>query len=251
MKRGIYLFIREWRGIAKHPLESLTLPVSRIDAALWQKYGRGAAGALLLSLLAPLMLLSESRLKETIGTLFNGCLFVIDVRESHIAGRVEVLAYMSGQTPDYLNLTFRAQNGLINNLKFTSGVLVKPATDFSSLVLHPMAGQSCPGKLCETPQLILKPTEQMTIRLPYPSSNFDYVFTAHLSATQSSRAAPDRLSVFSIADATKVETCRVEAPNVFNLLVRLDKLQRFFAYCAILFIGSILVFVFKRWGDKS
>ena len=220
-------------------------------AALWKKYGRGAIGALVLSLLAPLTLLSESRLKETIDTLFNGCLFVVEVRESQTPDRVEVLGYMSGKTPDYINLTFRAHKEMINTLRFTNGVLVKPATDFSSLVLHPMAGQPCPGKLCETPQLILNPTEQMTIRLPYPSSNFDYVFTAQLSDPKSSRAAADRMSVFSIADATKAETCRVEAPNAFNALVRLDKFQRFIAYCAILLLGTILVIVFKRWGEKS
>lgn len=218
---------------------------------LWHKYGRGAIAALLLSLLAPLTILSESRLKETIDALFNGCLFVIDVGPGTGPGRIDVRGYMSGKTPEYLNLTFRARQGQIKLLRFSSGVLVAAPTDFSSLVLHPMAGQTCPGKLCESPQLILNPTEQMTIRLPYPSSNFDYVFTTEMSDARSAAPTTDRLLVFSLADATKSDTCRVEAPNFFNVLVRLDKWQRFIAYCGILLVGTLLLVIFKRWGDKS
>ena len=70
MRRGFYLFVREWRGMVRRPMGSVASPQSGANAvaadvhrvtaaALWKKYGRGAVGALVLSLLAPLTLLSE------------------------------------------------------------------------------------------------------------------------------------------------------------------------------------------------
>ncbi|KQU80821.1 MULTISPECIES: hypothetical protein [unclassified Rhizobacter] len=205
---------------------------------------------MLLALVAPLTLLSETRLKEAVETVFGGCLFVLEVADTATVNQVEVRGYMTGKTPDSIDLTFRTRGELINKLRFRDGILVEPATAFSSLLLHPLAGQTCPGKLCEAPQTILKPTETMTIRLPYPSANFDYRFTAELSEPAKGRSAAGRLVVFSIADATKASTCRVEGPNPFNVMARLDKLQRFGAYCAILLAGTLLVMTFKRWGDK-
>ena len=253
MKPGIFLVVREWRGMRWRSIADRTPSDAQSPATtpMWQKYGRSAIAALLLALAGPFVLLSESRLKDTIDALFNGCLFVLEVRDVRDSDRAEVRAHLSGKTPEYLNLTFRARHGLINQLRFANGVLVESANEYSSLVLHPLAGQVCPGALCVTPQLILKPTEQMTIRLPYPSANFDYLFTAQLSEPVNATDIGTRLSVYSIADGSKAETCRVEMPNTFNWLVRLGRMQRFLAYCAMLFAATLLVMSFKKWGEKS
>jgi hypothetical protein len=259
VKPGIFLIVREWRGVRRRAADDTVSAATKgaqsaaspnATATLLQKYGRGAIATLLLALVGPFVLLSESRLKDTIDTVFNGCLFVVDVRDAHDSDRVEVHAHLSGKTPEYLNLTFRARQGLINRLRFANGILVESPNEFSSLVLHPLAGQVCPGGLCETPLRISKPTEQMTIRLPYPAANFDYVFTAQLSEPVNATDTSKRLFVYSLADGSRAETCRVEMPNLFNWLVRLGRMQRFLAYCAMLLAATALVMLFKKWGEK-
>jgi hypothetical protein len=232
---------------------SNTTPPSGLDwRSLWQKFGRAGLGATLVAVLTPLLLLSETRIKDTVEAVFGGCLFVIDVRPGATPDLVEVQGYMTGKPPTNLNLTFKARQGVINTLEFRNGVLVRAPTPYSSRVLHPLAGQKCPGELCRTPMEILKPAELMTIRLPSPSPSFDYLFDVRLSDTASAASPPDeRVAVYSIAGTSQDNVCRVESANAFNYLVRLDKIGRFVAYCMILLALTMLLIVFRAWKGQQ
>jgi len=207
---------------------------------------------MLIAILTPLLLLSETRIKESVESTVGGCILVLNLRAGRTPEIVEVVGYMAGKAPTTLDLTFQARHGLINLLEFKNGILVTAPTPYSSLVLHPKAGQVCPGALCLEPREIREPAQSMTIRLPNPSSSFDYLFSAHLSDTATQGEPVDeRLAVYSIGGTDQTNVCRVEPANIFNLLVRLDKAGRFAAYCLIIFGATVLLIIFKAWRSHD
>lgn len=211
-----------------------------------------SAVAVALAVLAPLTLLTETRLKESVVNFFSGCIFVIDVRPAEQPQTYTVLGYLSGQAPDKLDLTFQAPAGQrVQHIKFLSGMLGNTASPYQSLLLHPLAGQTCPGKLCEAPsapKTVLEPEPAVTIRLARPSVSSDYQFNVKLEVTVPSEAAKAvSLQVYSIADTAQAEGCRVERPNLFNWLMRQDKLGRFLAYSGLLFVFTMLVARLRPW----
>jgi hypothetical protein len=94
----------------------------------WTKFGRAGAGAMVLAILTPLVLLSETRIKEAIESIFAGCLFVVDIRPGQTANPIIVHGYMIGKPPAGLNLTFHARQELIERVEFKSGILASPPT---------------------------------------------------------------------------------------------------------------------------
>lgn len=207
---------------------------------------------MVLAILTPLVLLSETRIKEAIESIFAGCLFVVDVRQGQTSDQIIVHGYMTGKPPARLNLTFHARQDLIERVEFKSGILASPPTPYSSLVLHPKAGQSCPGDLCREPMEITEAARLMTFQLANPSPNFDYLFNVHMiGGSAPAKASDERLVVYSIAGADQIDACRVEPANMFNILTRLGKLERFVAYCLILFGITVLVMLFRTWRGSD
>ena len=159
---------------------------------------------------------------------------------------------MTGKPPAGLNLTFHAHQELIERVEFKSGILASPPTPYSSLVLHPKAGQSCPGDLCREPMEMTEPARLMTFPLADPSPNFDYLFNVHMnSGSTPAKTSEERLVVYSIAGVGQVDVCHVEPANIFNILTRLSKLERFGAYCLILFGITVLIMLFRTWRGSD
>src|SRR5258706_11457182 len=102
----------------------------------------------LLMILAPFVLFSETSAKRTIENWLQGCVVVL---EKHATSKrqVEVKAYMNGALPSKLPFSFNAPEVLIHQVEFRSTPDDLGNDPYSSLALHPLDRQTCPGHLCE------------------------------------------------------------------------------------------------------
>lgn len=216
-----------------------------------QNFLKPALATLLLAVAAPMLVLSETRVKALIDEAFGGCLFVLEKSAGSAPGTVDVQGYLSGKAPAALDLAFQARKGMVKRVEFRSGILASAPTPYSSLVLHPKAGQKCPGALCGGVNAILEPQPVLPVQLNEPSPNFDYRFHVELDAVETSGTLEDALVIYSIARAGQTDVCRVEPANMFNWIARLNKLQRFFVYCAALLVFAGLVLFFKQWRSTD
>lgn len=205
-------------------------------AAFVKDHGLLATGTIIVTVVTPFLLVSESVVKKYVDGWINDCVLVFDVSQVR-DNRLLVEGYAQGRIPSVVPITFAARQAEINSIRFVNHIDVAADDKYETLAIHPQANLACPGQLCED-QGNLPSSVYITVALSDVQSTFSYPFHVDFNG----KVKPENLRLYVQYNAgLKDGTCRVEKANPFNLFVRLSKLGQF-AFAVIAFVLlSILV----------
>ena len=205
---------------------------------------RTAAAAVVLAVQVPLVTFSETTLKGLLAGWLNRCLIVIE-REKLGPAKLLIRGYLQGTAPTLLPFNFSSSGPLILSVKLLSSEGGKTSDSSESLGLHPMAGQACPGALCEGAVYTDGGEPKINFSLKDLSESFQYRF--QIQFTQPVQL--DDLGVFVIyQEGLKGGVCRVESASVFNWSVRASRLGKLVGTAILLLVAGYSVIVLTRWG---
>lgn len=208
---------------------------------------RPAVAAVVLAVLVPLVTFSESTLKSLMSGWLERCLIVLE-KEQLGPSKLMVTGYMRGQAPAALPLSFSANKPLILNVKFLSSEDLSGSNRDANLGLHPLAGETCPGALCEGTVYTEGGEPKINFTLGDLSESFLYRF--HIRLAQPGTL--DDLGVFVVYQAgLKDGVCRVENASIFNWPVRAGPLTKILASAALLLVAGYAVMVLTGWRKKG
>ena len=208
---------------------------------------RPAAAAVVLALLVPPVTFSESTLKSLMSGWLERCLIVIE-KEQLSPIKLMVTGYMRGQAPSALPLSFSANKPLLLNVKFLSSADLTGANKDANLGLHPMAGETCPGALCEGTVYTDGGEPKINFTLRDLSESFLYRFHIRLAKP----GTLDDLGVFVVYETgLKGGVCRVENATLFNWPVRASPLGKILASALLLLVAGSAVLVLTGWSKKG
>jgi hypothetical protein len=199
------------------------------------KGSRTALASVVLVILVPVVTFSESALRQGVTGWLDDCLIVISkevTKESPT--RVAVRLHTSGALPKVLALNFRANDGLIHEIRYFSTDDPSGLSPYTSLSLHPMNGQYCPGALCEGVLDNRDGERRRSVELVDPFAESDQRFNVEFGA----KSAPEALSVFVMQRKGATSSCRVQNENAFNWYFRQDKGVKFLT--TLLILGVLL-----------
>jgi hypothetical protein len=204
----------------------------------------GAVSALVIIVVSPFLLVSEASIKNYIESWLSGCLFVLE-KEQVRGNRVMVRGYLSGKPPKELPITFSVTGATINRIQMINPVEAGARSD--SLALHPQTYWACPGTFCE--QFGRDATApKLTITLSDLDPDFPYAFYVDFDTD----TADKDLKLFVQFDpGLAAGICRVEGANLFNLFVRLTKLQKFWVLVFVFLVAWIILAILKRPGGEK
>ena len=208
---------------------------------------RPAAAAVVLAVLVPLVTFSESAIKGLMSGWLERCLIVLE-KEQLAPGKLMVTGYMRGKAPNALPLTFSANKPLILNVKFLSSEGLSGASRHANLGLHPLAGETCPGALCEGTVYTEGGEPRINFTLGDLSESFLYRFQIRLA----NPGTLDDLGVFVVYQTgLKDGVCRVENASLFNWPVRVGPLAKILASAVLLLVAGYAVTVLTGWRKKE
>lgn len=191
----------------------------------------------LLVVLTPFALFSESSVKSGIETWLNSCKVVIE-KTPLSPKRVEVRLYTIGKMPSTLPLNFWAPDVLIREVLFLS-------TDEhnGNFAMHPDHNQTCPGELCDVKRLGESGEPSANPYLTDFSDTFDYRFLVDFER----EGTPNDLTVrVAYERGLKGGACRVENENSFNWFYRTSKIVQFLLVVLLLGILTWAIKVLKK-----
>lgn len=229
------------------PDDASSSPPEQSAGSPWLRRTAIAAASLLVIVLTPFLVFSETSIKGLIDSWLNDCLVVFET-ESVPPNKVKVLGYVSGKAaPPVLPVTFIAHDVLINRIKFTTDVDRPGAGDTGNLALHPLVNAACPGSLCR--ELGGVPSSpKLTITLKDVSPAFLYNFTVEFDRP----ATKEKLALFVQYDeGLKGGVCRVEYANVFNFLTRAGKWAKFLLMALSFLIVTVLIGYFRAAATEK
>jgi hypothetical protein len=202
----------------------------------------------LLLVLLPFLLFSETSAKRIIETWLQGCVVVLEKRATS-KRRVEVRAYMNGVLPAKLPFSFNAPEVLIHQVEFRSTPDDLGNDPYSSLALHPLDRQTCPGHLCEGWMPVPGGGDPVVnFDLTDISESFAYRFLVDLERDGAERD----VGVFVVFETgLKDGTCKVENANLFNIFVRISKFWRFIWTVILFALVSYAILVLTRWKEGA
>ncbi len=196
--------------------------------------------AVFLVVLVPLVTFSESALKQAVTGWLNDCLIVISKEVSEESPtRISVRLHTSGELPKELAINFRANEGLIHEIRYFSTLDPCGLSPYTSLFLHHLNGQYCPGALCEGVPNGGDGERRRSIDLTEVTADSDQKFNVEFGQ----KVAANALSVFVMQRKGKTSNCRVQNENVFNWFFRQDKLMKFIVTFLLL---ALTVFVVRQ-----
>lgn len=208
---------------------------------------RPAVAAVVLAVLVPLVTFSESTIKGLMSGWLDRCLIVLE-KERLGPTKLMVTGYMRGQAPKALPLSFSASKPLMLNVKFLSSADLSGLDRNANLGLHPMAGETCPGALCEGTVYTEGGEPKINFTLHDLSESFLYRFHIRLA----SPGALDDLGVFVVYESClKDGVCRVENASLFNWPVRVGPLAKILASAALLLVAGYAVTILTGWSKKG
>ena len=201
---------------------------------------RKALAQAALVVLLPVMAFSESSVREAMSGWLNDCLIVVS---KHVATesptRVAVRLRGSGELPKQLVVNFRANQGLIHEVRYFSIIDPSGLSTTTNLFLHYLNGQTCPGALCEGVPNGGEGERRRTVELPEVFAEADHRFNVELDR----QATVTDLSVFVMQRKGQAGSCRVQNENFFNWYYRQEKPIRFVVALLML---AILLFAFTQ-----
>jgi hypothetical protein len=201
-----------------------------------------AAGTIIVTILTPFVLVSESTVKRYVEGWLNDCLIVFEVARVN-DHRLLVKGYGQGKLPTMLPITFAARRAEINSVHFTNIADSPEADQFTNLAIHPQTNSACPGALCES-YGNLPSSVNVTIPLADLSANFVYPFYVDFNG----KVEPTNLVVYVQYDpGVKDPICRVERANAFNLFARLSKLGQFALAVAMFICFTVLIAAIRAY----
>lgn len=214
---------------------------------------RGILASALVALLTPLLLLSETTYKGILEGWFQECRIVIektveDGVDENGDKIVHVELYPTDKTPKKVTVVFSTKNKIIKR------VLFERKMSENKLIVHPLAGQSCPGgSLCSESENIRDLNSDIRVMLSDFYHNFRYLFAVTVKSDKSPGIFTyNDLDVYVHFNKTisKQETpvCRVEAASFFNLYFRSGEWMRFWMTSAIVISLIMLVTILKSKG---
>lgn len=194
----------------------------RAAVAFVKRHGLLASGAVIITIVTPFLVVSESVVKKYVEGWVNDCVLVFDISQVR-DNRLLVEGFAQGRAPSVVPLTFAARGAEINSVRFVNHVDLVNDDRFETLAVHPQANLACPGQLCE--ELGNMPSAvNVTVALSDVQPAFSYPF--HVDFT--GKVAPANLRIYvQYNSGLEGGVCRVERANAFNLFVRLSKLGQF------------------------
>lgn len=208
---------------------------------------RPAIAAVVLAVLVPLVTFSESAIKGLMSGWLDRCLIVLE-KERLGPTKLMVTGYMRGQAPKALPMSFSANKPLILSVKFLSSEDLSGLDRNANLGLHPLAGETCPGALCEGTVYTEGGEPRINFTLRDLSESFLYRFHIRLA----SPGTLDDLGVFVVYETgLKDGVCRVENASLFNWPVRVGPLAKILASAALLLIAGYAVTTLTGWSKKG
>lgn len=208
---------------------------------------RPVLAATVLALLIPLLTFSESTLKGLVGGWLDRCLIVIE-KEQLSPTKLMVTGYLRGQAPSALPFSFSANRALILNVKFLSSADLSGTDRDANLGLHPMAGETCPGALCEG--TVFTDGGEPRINFTLRDLHESFLYRFHVRLAQAGTL--DDLHIFVVYEAgLKDGVCRVENANLFNWPVRAGLLAKIVATALLLLVVGYAVMFLKRWAKED
>jgi len=211
------------------------------------QFFRPAVAAVVLAVLVPLVTFSESTLKSLMSGWLERCLIVLE-KEQLTPTKLMVTGYMRGQAPNALPLSFSANKPLILNVKFLSSEDLSGSNQDANLGLHPLAGETCPGALCEG--TVYTDGGEPKINFTLGDLNAAFLYRFHIRLAQPGTL--DDLGVFVVYQTgLKDGVCRVENANLFNWPVRAGPLAKILASAALLLVAGYAVLVLTGWRKKG
>jgi hypothetical protein len=173
--------------------------------AFLRQNGIIAAGTIVVTILTPFVLVSESTVKRYVEGWLNDCLLVFEV-EKVTDSRLLVTGYGQGKLPSTVPITFAARRAEINSLHFTNIADSPRADAFTNLAIHPQTNTACPGALCET---LGNLPSSVNITVPLSDLNASFVYPFYVDFN--GKVAPENLVVYVQYDTgVKEPICRVE-----------------------------------------
>jgi hypothetical protein len=178
-------------------------------------------------------------------------------------GKVFVSGRIAGTMPKELPLFFEGREALINSISFESPYRGDKIREPDDLTYHPLAGQDCPGSLCEfygdvlekrTVEIVLSDvrpefTYRFLVRLqPAPAGKVPSNPKSNKRAMSASTpfvASPDNLKVYAqYHQGFLGDVCRVEPRRWFNFWVWATPLKKASLFISVIVIGGLLL----RWA---
>lgn len=215
---------------------------SRLQRALAfiRNHGVMAAATVIVTVLTPFLVVSESTTKKYVEGWLNDCVLVFEVdKVQDRENRLLITGYAQGKLPDRVPVTFSASKAEINSIQFINPI-ERDADRYASLAVHPLVNQTCPGQLCENQGNLLS-SVHVTIPLTDLHPSFAYRFHVDFNAN----VTTDGLRVYVQYDPGFKEVCRVERANPFNLFVRSSKLGQF-GLAVIVFVSITVLIAAAR-----
>jgi len=207
---------------------------------------RPALAATVLALVVPLVTFSESTIKGLMGGWLDRCLIVIEKKQISPT-KLMVTGYMKGPAPAALPFSFSANKPLILNVRFLNAEDLSGANQDANLGLHPMAGETCPGALCEGTVFTDGGEPKINFTLRDLSESFLYRFHIHLAQPGS----VDDLGIFVVYQTgLKDGVCRVENADLLNWPARADPLVKILASAFLLLVAGYAVMILTRWARQ-
>lgn len=208
---------------------------------------RPALAATVLALVVPLATFSESTIKGLMTGWLDRCLIVIE-KQQISSTKLMVTGYMKGPAPAALPFSFSANKPLILNVRFLSPADLSGSNQDANLGLHPMAGETCPGALCEGAIFTDGGEPKINFTLRDLSESFLYRFHVRLAQPGS----VDDLGVFVVYQAgLKDGVCRVENAGLLNWPARAEPLEKILGSALLLLVAGYAVMVLTRWARQG
>jgi hypothetical protein len=197
-----------------------------------------AVAGVLLALMLPFLAFSESTLREGITSWLDSCLIVVSKQVTkEFPARIAVRLHASGEIPKDLSINFRANEGLIHEIRYFSTTDPSGLSASTSLFLHHLHGQYCPGALCDGVPKNIDGEKRRTVRLAELVAESDQRFYVEFNRD----VRPQDLSVFVIQRKGGGSSCRVQNDNAFNWFFRQEKPTKFLVVLGLLFLLSLVV----------
>ena len=208
---------------------------------------RPALAAVVLAIVVPLATFSESTLKGLMTGWLDRCLIVIE-KEQLSPTKLMVTGYMRGHAPTALPFSFSANRPLILNVKFLSSEDLSGSDKDANLGLHPLAGETCPGALCEGTVFTDGGEPRINFTLKDLSESFLYRFHIRLAHS----GTLNDLGVFVVYEpGLKDGVCRVENANLLNWPVRAGPLSKILGSALLLLVAGYAIMILTRWQKEG
>lgn len=191
-------------------------------------------------IVAPLLTFSESTIKNIIDRWLSQCIIIYDKKNDE-SGAILIQLYAYGSMPSSLPITMVTKSGgTINRISFVNQVEQATAPDDNNLLVHPLAGQRCPGELCPEVSATSK-SERLTMRIHPVTSNYLY----QLRVVTAKAVTPQEINVYSRPLQGEGFVCRVESASLANYFSRQSPGYQIFLLTCLFVVVSFLLGVIK------